>query len=151
AYLAATVIAEAGTIAAAGGTAALAVFSLWLAVPAGIAFGRTPSPVFAMLARMRDGGETAPIVAMHRRAFTESRRARQWTGLPQGRVLPSPRDYEWLELTKVWREEGTPARSWFIADPRRTDLALIDVRGRHSESFRWPFHEATYVGGARPN
>jgi hypothetical protein len=151
AYLAATAIAEAGTVVSCAGTAAIAIVSLWLAVPAGLAFGRTPSPVFDMLSRMQATAETAPIVGMHRRAFTESRRARQWTGLPRGRLLDSPRDYEWLELTKVWREGGESTRSWFVADPRRTDLALIDSRGRRSESFRWPFNDATYVGGARPN
>ena len=130
AYFVSAVIAEAGTIGATAGTAALAIVSLWLAVPAGIAFGRTPSPVFAMLSRMQASGESAPIVAMHRRAFTESRRARQWTGLPPGRLLAAPRDYEWLELTRAWREAGASTPSWFVADPRRTDLALIDARGR---------------------
>ena len=151
AYLVAVLIAEAGTLGATVGTAALAVVGLWLAVPAGIAFGRTPSPVFAMLSRMQASGEPSPVVAMHRRAFTESRRARQWSGLPQGRLLASPRDYEWLELTRVWRDEGAAKRTWFVADPRRTDLALIDGHGRRGESFRWPLNEATYVGGARPS
>src|SRR5262249_10738134 len=134
AYYVAAAVAEAGVTLAAAGTAALALVSLWLAVPAGIAFGRVPSPIFALFSQMRASGVPAPIVGMHRRPFTESRRARQWTSLPQGRLLDSPRDYEWLELTKAWREEGATARSWFVADPRRTDLALIDAAGRKRES-----------------
>ena len=62
---------------------------------------------------------------MHRRVFTESRRARLYAGDLPGTLLPVPRDYEWLELTRKWRE-GYDGEAWFIADPRRTDLALVD-------------------------
>jgi hypothetical protein len=150
AYLAAAVLRAAPLIPSAVAATALVAVGLVLAVPAGVAFGRAPSPVFAMLEDMKAAGDPAPIVAMHRRVFSESRRARQWTGLPQGKLLPSPRDYEWLELTRAWRE-GFDGPSWFAADPRRTDLALIDSIGRRSQSFRWPFNRAVYVGGARPD
>jgi Protein O-mannosyl-transferase TMEM260-like len=150
AYLAAAVLTAAPAVAAAVAGTVLVAAGLVLAVPAGVAFGRTPSPVFAMLDRMKADGDPSPIVAMHRRVFSESRRARQWTGLPQGNLLAAPRDYEWLELTRAWRE-GFGGTSWFVADPRRTDLALIDSRGRRSEPFRWPFNRAVYVGGARPD
>jgi twitching motility protein PilT len=41
--------------------------------------------------------------------------------------------------------------AWFLADPRRTDLALIDPRGRVVTPFRWPFNGRTYTGGSRPD
>ena len=53
---------------------------------------------------------------MHRRVFTESRRARVYAGDPPGTLLPAPRDYEWLELTRRWRD-GYQGETWFVADP----------------------------------
>ena len=39
----------------------------------------------------------------------------------------------------------------FVADPRRTDLALIDPASRRSPlAFRWGFVEPPFVGGTRP-
>src|SRR5581483_9630429 len=77
-----------------------------------------------------DDGEEAPLVAMHLRVLTESRRAREWQGsaFPWS-ILPAPSQREWLELVRYWREGGH-APIWFIADPRRTDLALIDAASR---------------------
>ena len=111
---------------------------LWLAVPAGLAYGRTPSPIFRVLDDMAGGAQPASIVGMHRRLWTESRRARLWRGEPPGQLLPAPRDYEWLELTRAWRDGDVPL-TWFVADPRRTDLALIDPVSRQPVSYRWPF------------
>jgi hypothetical protein len=91
-----------------------------------------------------------PIIGMHRRVFTESRRARLFTGDLPGRLLAAPRDYEWLELTRAWRE-GYDGEVWFVADPRRTDLALIDQEHARTREYRWPFKGAVYVGGARPD
>jgi hypothetical protein len=148
AYLTAVVVTEARPIAGAVAGAGLASWMLWLAVPAGAAYARTPGPTFSLLNDM--AAAPTPVVAMHRRAWTESRRARLWTGLPHGQVLPAPRDYEWLEMERAWRTSEPPSTS-FVADPRRTDLALIDPASRQSARYRWPFHAAAYVGGARPN
>ena len=152
AYLAATVLAEARAAATVAGVGVLVLVSLWLAVPAGAAYGRTPSPIFSLLGEARLFGERGaqPLVGLHRRVASESRRAREWAGQPPGRLLPSPRDYEWLEVTRAWRE-GHEGETWFLADPRRTDLALIDAQYRRSREYRWPFNGAVYVGGARPD
>ena len=77
-YLAAWALTEADARASAVATVALAGASLLLALPAVSAYGRTPSPTFALLSEMRllqDRG-AQPVVGMHRRVFTESRRAR---------------------------------------------------------------------------
>ncbi len=152
AYLAAVVLTEAdsrvGGIVASG----LAVASLTFVVPAAAAFGKTPNPTFALLSEMRlvqDRG-ARPLVGMHRRVSTESKRARLYAGEVPGRLLPAPRDYEWLELTRAWRE-GHDGETWFVADPRRTDLALIDRDHARTRQYRWPFNAAVYVGGARPD
>jgi hypothetical protein len=113
-----------------------------------------------------------PIVAMHRRVLTESRRAREWQGAAfPWTVLPAPVGHEWLELVKYWRDGGR-APIWFVADPRRTDLALIDPASRRLRrhygwtvervapdplsrrlAFSFPrlFQAPALVGGARPD
>jgi hypothetical protein len=137
---------------AAAGAVVLAAYGVVLAAPAGAAFARQPSPVFRMIADMnaRARGEAPAVVAMHRREWTETRRWREWAGGLPGRLLAAPRDYEWLEVTRAWRE-GVTSPVWFVADPRRTDLALFDDRGSRATEYRWPFAGDVYVGGARPN
>jgi hypothetical protein len=149
-YFVAATLVSAHRYVAAMTASALVVYALVFAVPAGIAFGRQPSPVFAMLDRMDAARDSGAIVGMHRRVFSESRRARQWSGLPHGTLLAAPHDYEWLEMTRAWRE-GLDGQTWFVADPHRTDLVLIDALARTTKSFRWPFKKSTYVGGARPD
>ena len=151
-YLAAVVLAEADARAAGIATVALAGACFACVVPATAAYARTPSPIFAMLSEMRMLQERGarPVVGMHRRVFTESRRARLYAGNVPGRVLPVPRDYEWLEMTRAWRD-GHDGEAWFVADPRRTDLALIDADHARTRPYRWPFNRTVYLGGARPD
>ncbi len=152
AYLTAVVLTEADVRAGGIAAVALAGVSLVLVVPAVRAYGRTPSPTFELLSEMRmlQARGARPVVGMHRRVFTESRRARVYDGDVPGTVLPTPRDYEWLEMTRAWRE-GHDGETWFVADPRRTDLALIDQAHARTRPYRWPFNGAVYVGGARPD
>jgi hypothetical protein len=152
AYLAAVTLTSAGTRFAWIGATALAAASLLLAAPAAAAFGREPSPVFSMLSELAMVGDRGaqPIVGMHRRVFTETRRPRTYAGNLPGTLLAAPRDYEWLELTRRWRE-GFDGETWFLADPGRTDLALIDRRHARVREYRWPFRAPIYVGGIRPN
>jgi len=113
-----------------------------------------------------------PLVAMHRRVLTESRRAREWQGQAfPWNILPAPSGHEWLELVRYWKEGGH-APIWFIADPRRTDLTLIDTGSRRlvrhyawtvarvagdplsrKLAFSFPrlFQAPALVGGARPD
>ena len=152
AYLAAVTVAEAAGYYGLLGGAALAAASLVFAVPAATSFAREASPIFGLLsetALLRDRG-AQPVIGMHRRVFTESRRARAYVGDPPGTLLGVPRDFEWLEMTRRWRE-GHDGESWFFADPRRTDLALIDRSHARMREYRWPLNGKVYVGGARPN
>ena len=134
------------------GAVAIAAYGVALAVPASAGFARQPSPVFRMIGDMQtDARDVAsPVIAMHRREWTETRRAREWAGGLPGRSLAAPRDYEWLEVTRAWRE-GATAPVWFVADPARTDLALFDAHGSRTTEYRWPFEGDVYVGGARPD
>jgi hypothetical protein len=64
--------------------------------------------------------------------------------------LPSPPRREWLELVKYWTE-GHDKPLWFLADPRRTDLALIDPQSRRDVTpFRWGPSASPTFGGMRP-
>jgi hypothetical protein len=152
AYLAAGVIAEADRRASTVTVVGLAAASLACGIPATRAFASGPSPIFGLLSEARMIGQRGaePVVVMHRRVFTESRRARIYAGDVPGRLLPAPRDYEWLEATRAWRE-GHDGETWFLADPRRTDLALIDREHARTREYRWPFDKAIYVGGGRPD
>jgi hypothetical protein len=151
-YLAAAALSAAPIRAALAVGGAIAITSLSFAVPAVVAYGNQASPAFALLeeAQMLQARGAQPTIGMHRRVFTESRRARAYAGGLPGSVLPAPRDYEWLEMTRAW-QEGRGREAWFIADPRRTDLALIDRTHARSRKYRWPFNAPVYVGGARPN
>jgi hypothetical protein len=133
-------------------TTALAAAGLWFAAPAGMAYGRTPDPASALISEMKimAAQGSNPLVGMHRRIWSETRRARPWAGGFPGRLLETPRDYEWLEITREWLE-GPQEDTWFIADPRRTDLALFDNEYRRTREYRWPLDRVAYLGGVRPD
>jgi hypothetical protein len=137
------------------GTAAA---SLLLAQPALAAYARTPAPAFRLLADMRATSASAvtgprPVLAMHRREELDLRRPAVWTGglPPFTEHLPAPPKHEWLELVKYWNRGGR-APIWFVADPARSDLALVD---RHAVArrgtYRWLFAQTDLIGGVRPN
>jgi hypothetical protein len=66
------------------------------------------------------------------------------------RVVEPRRNYEWLGLVDYWRNGGR-APVWFLADPRRTDLALIDPQSRRDVThFRWSVADRPELSGTRP-
>jgi len=76
-------------------------------------------------------------------------RAASGSGTPI-QILKAPHGREWLTLIEQWRSDPA-SRISFVADPRRTDLALIDPAARRNPlPFRWPFVESPFVGGTRP-
>lgn len=119
--------------------------SLAITAPAAAAYGRAGSPTFRALRAVEAGG--ASVMGMH----AVGRRAAEWLAPARPlRVLKAPHGREWLTLVEQWRAQPD-STAWFIADPRRTDLALFDRRSeRRHEAFRWGFVEPPFVGGARP-
>ena len=118
--------------------------------PAAARYGGTDTPIFVAIADLVAARQQGPVIAAsHRRLFTESRRARMWLKEEPSGWLRAPRDYEWLELTRAWRA-GEAGSAWFLADPRRTDLALIDGGSTQAVRYKWPFDDRVFVGGARP-
>ena len=141
----------AGTRAAAAGAVAVAAWSLWITIPASLLFGSSGSPAFRAFDDVVESvGTGAPgprVVAMH----AVMRRAADWIGdAPGVRMLKARHGHEWLALVDAWRADPAALVS-YVADPRRTDLALIDpVSRRGPVPYRWPFLEPPFVGGARP-
>jgi hypothetical protein len=102
---------------------------------------------FDDMAATAHGGDPVNAIALH----AQMRRASEWAApiLP-ARVARAPHGREWLTLLDVWKAEPA-ARVWFVADPARTDLALIDARSRDlARAYRWTFVAPPFVGGARP-
>lgn len=158
AYLAASALEWPGRMVLPVGVVALASVSLVLAVPASVAYAREGSPAFRAFRAVEGwpregtaireaGSAVVDAVGLH----AVARRAAQWEGgaLP-GRLLEAPHGREWLALVQEWRSHPQSSVA-FVADPRRTDLALIDpVSRRLVQPYRWSFIEPPLVGGARP-
>jgi hypothetical protein len=130
---------------------AVSAMSLMVAVPASFRYAREGAPVFRAfddMAATAHGGDPVNAIALH----AQMRRAAEWAApiLP-ARVTRAPHGREWLALVDLWKAEPT-ARVWFVADPTRSDLALLDPYSRDlARAYRWGFVEPPFVGGARPN
>jgi hypothetical protein len=139
----------------------LAGANLAVGVPAVQAFAALPAPAVRMVSDMADrtSAGALPALAMHRRAALDLRRPFEWAGreAPQFATrLPSPPKREWLEVVKYWTGGGSE-EVWFIADPLRSDLALV-AHPRLEASYRWvrprtpwAFDLFTVLGGVRPS
>lgn len=134
----------------------LALVSVVRTQPAVRAYARMPAPAFRVLDSMASMATTAEpaMLAMHRRQDLDMRRALTWNKdrVPplRGRLAAPPKK-EWLELVKYWNDGGR-APVWFLADPPRSDLRLIDPHALQKvQEYRWPFDASTLLGGVRPN
>ncbi len=130
-------------------TGALLVFvSLARTVPAVQAYGRDASPAFrAYAAIASDRDPAARVLAMH----ASMRRVEEWAGAGgKATVLRAPHGHEWLGLVELWRREPD-SNARFLADPRRTDLALLDPQARtRVAAERWTLPEIPFIAGTRP-
>jgi hypothetical protein len=147
AFLAACAVDGLGRLAvhAAGVLAVLALVRV--GVPATAAYGRDGSPTFRVfhdLEASPDAGRR--VIAMH----AVMRRAADWEQDRLGRTIRPLWGREWLGLVELWRREPD-AQVDFVADPKRTDLALFDPFARDApRPYRWTFLDVPHVGGARP-
>jgi hypothetical protein len=127
---------------------ALAIWGVVIATPVVRAYAFEASPVVRALDAMTTEKSAAPdaVLAMH---HTFQRPLEAETVPPRER-LPSLPQREWLELVRYWRE-GHTAPVWFLADPRRSDLALVDSHSRGDRrDFGWRFVSLSQLGGMRP-
>jgi hypothetical protein len=126
----------------------VAVWAVSLAAPVLASYGREPSPVVRAVEAMHaEMGVVRPgALALHQ----TFRRPLQALAVALPPQLPSPPRREWLELAKYWRE-GHLEPLWMLADPQRTDLALIDPGSRIDRvDLEWHFNSLSALGGMRP-
>ena len=120
-----------------------------IASPVLVAYAGEPSPqVRAVHAMQLEAMTSRPgALAMHQ-TFVRPLEAEGVGITPQ---LPSPPRLEWLELAKYWKA-GNTGPLWFLADPMRSDVALIDPASRQEVSeLRWPLVARPAFGGMRPS
>ncbi|MGE0814560.1 MAG: DUF2723 domain-containing protein [Vicinamibacterales bacterium] len=146
AFLAATALdalGRAGVVAAVG----LAAWSLSIAVPQQRAYAERASPTARLFDQVAAEASRPdpPMIGMHQAL----ERPLEAEPRDLGPRLPAPPRREWLELARYWKGGGGPLS--FLADPRRTDLALVDPEARKDATvFRWEIPSLSMFGGMRP-
>ena len=147
ALLAVYALAGAGPQVLRAGSLVLTAAMLLIGVPASHRYASDPSPGAAAVTDAAAAPE-ASAIAMH----AVMRRHEGWYhDNASGKVLRARHGTEVLGLVDFWR--GMPQGVvQFIADPRRSDLALLDPRSRDLQRrYAWGFPEMPLMGGARPN
>jgi hypothetical protein len=149
AFLAVRGVALASPTAVPIAAAAISIAAVVIASPVLVSYATEASPTVRALEAMEAEMRTAPpgAVAMHQ-TFVRPLEAEDTTFSMQ---LPSPPRLEWLELGKYWKS-GKTDPIWFLADPSRSDLALIDPASRqNSTEIHWPLVARPAFGGMRPS
>jgi hypothetical protein len=122
--------------------------ALWFSIPASVAYGQEAHPAFRAIAAMREMAVIERPVAVF--AHFSLRRPLQAATSELLRVIEPRRNYEWLGLVDYWQQGGR-GPVWFLADPRRTDLALIDPESRREMThFGWRVGDRAVLSGTRP-
>ena len=154
AYLAVRGMSVFGRRAAVGLALVVAVFNAHIGGTTVAAYSRAKAPAFRLLEDMRELAarmQSPPTVAMDRREDFDLRRPLVWLGdatMSFGERLPSPPQHEWLELVKYWNS-GRRGPVWFLADPLRTDIDLVQHAAPRRYQWRVPY--PVLLGGVRPN
>ena len=124
------------------------VAALTVAVPGGVAYGREAHPAFRAIADAVQRGRAQPPGAVY--SHYAVRRPLQAADTGGLHIVEPRTQYEWLGPVDYWRNGGT-APVWFLADERRTDLALIDPQSRTDVvRYRWDVEHRPELSGTRP-
>lgn len=147
ALLAACAMAAAGRNVLHAGCAVLVAWSLALTLPAARLYAGGPTPPFRALEDAISASEPDGMVAMHAVML----RTEHWYhDNASGRVIRSRHGLEIPALVERWRQDPD-MRVMFIANTRRSDLAMLDPRARTlAGTYQWGFSELPFVGGVRP-
>jgi hypothetical protein len=134
---------------------ALGAIAMWNAHVGGrsvAALGSEKAPIFRMLADMNTTrGSAVPVLAPDRRESFDLRRPFVWLAADAPRLerrLAAPPQHEWLEAVKYWNEGGR-SPVWFVVDPRRAAIDLVQHGG--ATSYRWALPYPVLMSGTRPN
>lgn len=145
-FLGAVGVAAAGFRPLAAASTLFALFALALALPAAATYARHETPPTRAL-REAAALPAATVIAMHAGML----RQEQWYHRnASGRAMRSPHGREVPALVQRWGREPELTAA-FLANPRRTDLAMLDPRSRELiREYEWGFPEMPFVGGVRP-
>ncbi len=152
AFLAARGAQIVSTRAGAGIVVAAAALGAHLGGTSLAAYARQPAPAFRLLADMaRTAVDAPPVLALDRREALDLRAPVKYLA---GRFptaadqLPSPPQHEWLEVVR-YLNGGGRSPVWYVADPKRTDIDLI----QHAEPqrYRWGLPYPVLLDGVRPS
>ena len=127
---------------------AVVASSLIDAVPAAALYAAQPHPAFRVIDDMaREAAGAAPHGVFSHYALYRSLQVAAPPGLP---IVAPTRNQEWLGPVNYWRRGGR-GTVWFLADPRRTDLALYDPRAVFkADAYPWDISRRLELGGTRP-
>ena len=129
------------------GAVALVSWSMWIVVPAERLFGERPSPPYRALQEALAASGPDGLVAMH---AVMLRVEQFYHGNASGRVVRALHGQEVPGLVERWTREPDRVVT-FIADRRRSDLAMLDPRSRALVGdYVWGFPELSLLGGTRP-
>jgi hypothetical protein len=131
------------------GSGAIAVTSLLLTFPAVRAYAGQPSPVFAAMEDLRKllSSDLSGAIGMHQRFA----RAVETQNFGATRILNAPPMREARELAAYWHG-GHHSPVWYLADPARTDLELVDPSSRTLHGhYVWTFPRDRFMSGVRPD
>lgn len=130
----------------------LVAASLATTVPLQWIYARAGSPLARALAEFdeRRAGSQAqppPQLAMHHAFSLALRGHRSAAG-----SLPARPGRETATVVSYFLDGASAAPVWFLADPRRTDLARFDRAARTTRGrLRWGFPTEAVLGGVRPS
>lgn len=147
-YLFVRGVSVAGTTSAAIGTAAAVLASLVVTLPAVDAYSDYPSPAYAAVDDLQQRVSRTPgsVVGAHQR-FARVLETRD----VGAEILPSPVMRESTALAAYWHGGGT-GLVWYLSDPARGDLALVDPLSRRLVAhYSWMFPREKFIKGVRPD
>ena len=144
AWLAALTIASSGRLANLAGASLIAA-ALFTSIPLGVEYGQEAHPAFRAIDAMAHAKTAMPAGIYSHYSLWRALQAR-----PLPSVIEPRRQYEWLGPATYWTEGGTRP-VWFLADPRRSDMALIDPQAmRDVVRYSWAVADRRELGGSRP-
>ena len=119
-----------------------------VAVTGAAAYGFEPHPAFRAIEDASRRAEATPPAATY--SHFVLRRPLQAAATGAMHFSEPRRQYEWLGLIDYWRDGGQMP-VWFLADPLRTDVELIDPRSRSDViRYRWKAESRPELRGTRP-
>lgn len=131
----------------------VAATGLWVTAPALASYAADGSPISRAMADLAAERPASDIAAHH--VFLRAFQADGGLGVPWS----SRHGREWLEVTRRWREgldsghtPDGPGALWFIAEPRRTDVAFVDPHSVVARRrYDWTFAAPRFIRGTRPD